>query len=159
MGITHKGFCHSSPRIRSTIEDIMPVLKQMACGDLKPTSEKLPKMAMEKAVGSGENEQIFAINKEEGQYWNCSLVESLKEIRIFQSTMATLYRICILFPNGTRGSSFGWNSRRNRPWSIYKTDYDVFMESWNSFPPIWRWKVVAGTPIYTTSIISRTILS
>lgn len=96
-----------------------------------------------------ENEQIFAINKEEGHntFVPFSSVESLKKSESFNQPWATPASDLYYSLNGTW--KFHWVKQPSeRPVNFYKTDYDV--SSWKEIPVPANMEMQGyGTPIYT----------
>ena len=115
---------------------------------LKPTSEKLPPENVH-GKAEWENEQIFAVNKEEGHntFVPFSSVESLKKSESFNQPWATPASDLYYSLNGTW--KFHWVKQPSeRPVNFYKTDYDV--SSWKEIPVPANMEMQGyGTPIYT----------
>ena len=115
---------------------------------LKPTSEKLPPENVH-GKAEWENEQIFAVNKEEGHntFVPFSSVESLKKSESFNQPWATPASDLYYSLNGTW--KFHWVKQPSeRPINFYKTDYDV--SSWKEIPVPANMEMQGyGTPIYT----------
>jgi beta-galactosidase len=115
---------------------------------LKATSEKLPP---ENARGKNEweNEQIIAINKEEGHNTCIPFpsVESLKADKYFDHPWETPSSAYYQSLNGNW--KFHWVKKPDeRPVNFYKTSYDV--SSWKEIPVPSNWEMHGyGTPIYT----------
>ncbi|HZL10893.1 MAG TPA: glycoside hydrolase family 2 TIM barrel-domain containing protein [Prolixibacteraceae bacterium] len=115
---------------------------------LKATSMKMPP---EGFVGkeNWENEQIFAVNKEEGHntYITYPDVASLKADKYFDVPWETPTSALYQSLNGNW--KFNWVKQPSeRPADFYKTNYDV--SSWKELPVPSSWEMYGyGTPIYT----------
>ena len=115
---------------------------------LVPTSVKLPP---ESARGKyeWENEQIFAVNKEDGHntYIPYPSVESLKADKWFDQPWLTPASPYYQSLNGAW--KFHWAKEPGeRPVNFYKPGYDV--SSWKEIPVPSNWEMLGyGTPIYT----------
>ncbi|MGQ8336975.1 glycoside hydrolase family 2 TIM barrel-domain containing protein [Sunxiuqinia sp. A32] len=122
--------------------------KQKAVWKLVPTSMKLPP---ENFTGKDnwENEQIFAVNKEEGHntYIPYPNVASLKADKYFNFPWEVPTSEYYQSLNGDW--KFHWVKQPSeRPTDFYKTNYDV--SSWNEIPVPSNWEMHGyGTPIYT----------
>lgn len=115
---------------------------------LKPTSEKLPPENMH-GKAEWENEQIFAINKEEGHntFIPFSSVESLKKSEYFNQPWATPSSDLFHSLNGMW--KFHWVKQPSeRPVNFYQMNYDV--SAWKEIPVPANMEMQGyGTPIYT----------
>jgi beta-galactosidase len=115
---------------------------------LVPTSMKLPP---ENFTGKDnwENEQIFAINKEEGHntYVPYPDVASLKADKYYEFPWETPTSDFYQLLNGNW--KFHWVKQPSeRPLDFYKTNFDV--SSWKEIPVPSNWEMHGyGTPIYT----------
>ena len=115
---------------------------------LKPTSAKLPPDILQ-GTTEWENEQIFAINKEQG---HCTYIPfpstgSLKSDKYFHKPWETPSSSYYQSLNGMW--KFHWvKEPSERPVDFYKADYDVSL--WKEIPVPSNWEMHGyGTPIYT----------
>ncbi|MDR1370391.1 MAG: GH92 family glycosyl hydrolase [Dysgonamonadaceae bacterium] len=115
---------------------------------LKPTSVKLPP---ENARGDyeWENEQVFAVNKEDGHntYIPYPSTESLIADKYFDKPWETPSSVYYCSLNGNW--KFHWVKQPSeRPLNFFQTAYDLF--SWAEIPVPSNWEIHGyGTPIYT----------
>lgn len=115
---------------------------------LVPTSEKIPPETVHGKY-EWENEQIFAVNKEEGHvtYIPFPSVESLKADPYFEKPWEVPGSSLFQLLNGSW--KFNWVKQPSeRPVNFYKKDYDV--SSWKEITVPSNWEMLGyGTPIYT----------
>jgi beta-galactosidase len=115
---------------------------------IKATSEKIPPENL-RGKTEWENEQIFAVNKEDGHvtYIPYSSVESLKKDAYFEQPWARPASDLYLLLSGSW--KFNWVKQPSeRPVNFYKTNYDV--SSWKEITVPSSVEMLGyGTPIYT----------
>ena len=129
--------------------EVMLSIDQTASWQIKPTSEKIPPENIHGQY-EWENEQIFAVNKEEGHvtYIPYPSVESLKaDVAYFERPWETPKSSYFQLLNGLW--KFNWVKQPSeRPADFYKTNYDV--SSWKEIQVPSSWEMLGyGTPIYT----------
>lgn len=116
---------------------------------IKKTNEKLPKSLNATGDEYWENEQIFAINKEEGRntFIPFLSMEALKNDPSFDKPWETPTADNYMLLNGTW--KFNWvDCPEKRPADFYKEGYDV--SGWDEIPVPSSWEMLGyGTPIYT----------
>lgn len=109
----------------------------------------IPEALKTKSDNDWENEQIFAINKEDGRatFIPFANIEEMKAdptyMRPWERTRSSRY----LLLNGNW--KFNWVKQPSeRPVNFYKTNYDV--SNWKEIPVPSNWEMLGyGTPIYT----------
>ena len=116
---------------------------------IKKTSEKLPKSLNTTGDEYWENEQIFAINKEEGRntFIPFLSLEELKNDLSFHKPWETPTVDNYMLLNGIW--KFSWvDCPEKRPIDFYKEGYDV--SGWDEISVPSSWEMLGyGTPIYT----------
>ncbi len=133
--------------------------KQDGVWRLKPTSEKLPPENVH-GKAEWENEQIFAINKEEGHntFVPFSSVEKFEEIRIFQSAMGDSCIGSVLFPERNLEVPLGETAVGTSGQSTIRRITMCLHGKKFPFLPIWRCRDTEHRFTPMSLILSRTIL-
>lgn len=116
---------------------------------IKKTNEKLPKSLNATGDENWENEQIFAINKEDGRntFMPFFSLEELENDPSFDHPWETPRSSNYMLLNGLW--KFNWvDAPEKRPVGFYKEGYDV--SDWDEIPVPSSWEMQGyGTPIYT----------